>query len=114
MDTHLREEILNLHAHICEGLADPNRILILYTLDENARNVTELAAALGMPQPTVSRHLKVLRDRGMVIAERKGQSVIYSLADHRVIEALDLLRAVLADSLHSRAELARSVNNELI
>lgn len=114
MDNHLREEILTLHAHICEGLADPNRIMILYTLDEKARNVTELAAALGMPQPTVSRHLKVLRDRGLVVAERQAQSVLYSLADARVITALDLLRAVLADSLHSRAALARSVSEELI
>jgi ArsR family transcriptional regulator len=114
MDNRLREEILTLHAHICEGLADPNRIMILYTLDEKARNVTELAAALSMPQPTVSRHLKVLRDRGLVIAERQAQSVLYSLADHRVIQALDLLRAVLADSLHSHAELARSVGKQLI
>jgi DNA-binding transcriptional ArsR family regulator len=114
MDNHLREEILTLHAHICEGLADPNRIMILYTLAENARNVTELAAALGMAQPTVSRHLKVLRERGLVIAERQAQSVLYSLADRRVIQALDLLRAVLADSLHSRAELARSVRNETL
>lgn len=113
MDTKLREEILKLHAHICEGLADPNRILILYTLDEKPHNVTELADALAMAQPTVSRHLKILRDRGMVIPERKAQIVVYSLADHRVIQALDLLRAVLADSLHSRGILARSVSKEL-
>lgn len=112
MDNHLREEILILHANICEGLADPNRILILYALDEKARNVSELVVALGLPQPTVSRHLKVLRNRGMVIAERQAQAVIYTLADHRVIEALDVLRTFLAASLHGQAELARSMNSE--
>jgi DNA-binding transcriptional ArsR family regulator len=113
MDSHLREEILTLHAYVCEGVADPNRIIILYTLDEKPRNVTELATALGMPQPTVSRHLKVLRERGLVVAERQAQAVQYSLADRRVIEALDLMRAVLADRLHSSAKLAASVGMEL-
>jgi len=112
MDIHLREEIFGLHANICEGLADPNRILILYTLDEKPRNVSELAALLGLAQPTVSRHLKVLRNRRMVTAERQAQAVIYSLADHRIIEALDMLRTFLAASLHNQAELARSMNSE--
>ncbi len=113
MDNRLREEILILHANICEGLADHTRILILYTLDEKPRNVTELAATLGIPQPTISRHLKTLRDRGMVVTERRAQAVVYSLTDRRVIEALDILREVLADRLHSRGELARSVIGEL-
>ncbi len=66
MDTNLRAEIDRLHAQVCSGLADPNRILILYTLSENAYNVSDLANTIELPQSTVSRHLKVLRDRGMV------------------------------------------------
>lgn len=109
MDTNLRAEIDRLHAQVCNGLADPNRILILYTVSENAYNVSELAKKVELPQSTVSRHLKILRDRGMVTAQRHGQSVFYSLADTRIIEALDLLRAMLASSLESQGELARSV-----
>jgi DNA-binding transcriptional ArsR family regulator len=45
----------------------------------------------------------------MVVAEREGQSVIYSLADPRIIQALDLLRAFMADSLESQIALARTV-----
>ncbi len=41
----------------------------------------------------------------MVNAERKGQSVYYSLADERIIQALDILRAVLADALENQAAL---------
>jgi ArsR family transcriptional regulator len=114
MDTKLREEVLRMHAHICEGLADPNRILILYVLNEKPHNVTELASVLGVAQPTISRHLKILRDRGLVSPERRAQAVTYSLTDRRVIQALDLLRAVLADSLHTRGELARSASEELV
>ncbi len=110
MDNKLREEVNNLHAQVCGGLADPNRILILYTLAERPHSVSELSEALGLPQPTTSRHLKTLRERGMVAAEREGQSVIYSLADHRIIQALDLLRAFLADSLGSQVALAQTAS----
>ena len=102
----LEHEVHLLHSRMCEGLADPTRILILYALAEAPHNVGELAEALHAPQPTVSRHLKVLRERGMVNAERLGPAVRYSLADLRLIEALDLLRAVLASQLRSQAALA--------
>jgi ArsR family transcriptional regulator len=109
MDTNLRAEIDRLHAQVCNGLADPNRIFILYTLVDHAYNVSDLAKAIELPQSTVSRHLKILRDRGMVTAQREGQSVYYSLTDDRIIQALDLLRAMLASTLESQGELARSV-----
>lgn len=109
----LRDEINILHAQVCSGLADPNRILILYTLAEKPHNVSDMASQLEIPQPTVSRHLKILRERSMVNAEREGQSVIYSLADERIITALDLLRAMLADSLESQVDLARSASESL-
>ena len=62
----LEQEIDLLHAHICEGLGDPKRVLILYLLADGPCNVSELTEALGVSQPTVSHHLKVLRDRGLV------------------------------------------------
>ncbi len=108
MNKELREEINRLHAGVCSALADPNRILLLYKLAEHPMNVSELSKAVDLPQPTVSRNLKVLRDQGMVISERDGQSVFYSLNDRRVIKALDLLRAVLADELETQSALART------
>jgi ArsR family transcriptional regulator len=60
----------------------------------------------------VSRHLKVLRERGMVQANRTGASVEYSLADKRLIEALDLLRSMLRDHLSHRAQLVGALIEE--
>jgi DNA-binding transcriptional ArsR family regulator len=105
MNKTLESEITQLHAEICAGLADPNRIMILYTLSQNPRNVTELCNELEMPQPLISRHLKVLRERGMVTTERRGTVIVYTLSDRRLIEALDLLRAVMHDNISKRAEL---------
>jgi ArsR family transcriptional regulator len=109
MNSNLESEVTQLHAEICAGLADPNRILILYELSQSPRNVTELSTNLTMPQPLVSRHLKVLRERGMVMSKRQGTVVQYTLADDRLIQALDLLRAVMRDGLAKRAELIEAL-----
>lgn len=106
----LTEEITALHAGICSALADPKRILILYALNEKPSNVSDLAVALGISQPAASRHLNVLRERGIVTSRREGRSVVNSLADQRIIQALDLLRDVLASNLQSQAALAESIS----
>jgi DNA-binding transcriptional ArsR family regulator len=108
----LTQEITQLHAGICSALADPSRILILYALNENPKNVGDLARELAISQPTTSRHLNLLRERGIVSAQREGQSVIYSLNDVRIIQALDLLRAVLASKLTSQAALIENIPNK--
>lgn len=105
MNSDLENEVLQLHAEICAGLADPSRIMILYELSSGLRNVSELSTNLDMAQPMTSRHLKVLRERGMVKAERQGTMIQYSLADRRLVEALDLLRAALRDILAHRVQL---------
>ena len=109
MNKTLELEVNQLHAEICGGLADPNRIMILYTLSQRPRNVTELCNELNMPQPLVSRHLKVLRERGMVTSRRQGTIITYILSDDRLIQALDLLRAVMRDGLTKRAELIEAM-----
>ena len=105
----LSQEVNQMHAAICSGLADPTRILLLYALAEGPHNVSELAEIVGITQPTASRHLKLLRERGMVLANRQGPSIEYSLSDMRLIEALDLLRAVLRDRINYRASLIEGV-----
>ena len=108
----LVQEVTRLHADICSALADPRRILILYALAEQPRNVSDLAHEVGISQPTASRHLNILRERGMVSSQREGQSVIYHLRDIRTIQALDLLRGVLGETLKSRGQLAQAVLDE--
>ena len=104
----LEQEIGLLHTHICEGLGDPKRVLLLYLLADQPRSVKELTEALGVSQPTVSHHLKLLRDRCLVNAERAGTSVYYSLADRRIIDALNLMREMLSDILTHRASLMQA------
>jgi DNA-binding transcriptional ArsR family regulator len=107
----LAQEISALEADFCFALADPTRLLILYSLAEGPHNVTEIASELELIQPTTSRHLKVLRDRGLVYAVRQGTTITYHLADHRLIDALDLLRTVMRDRLTHRAGLMEEIKD---
>lgn len=103
MEERLEKEIEQLHTGVCSALADTTRIRILYLLSQGPLNVTDLSDHLDLPQPTTSRHLRILRDRDLVTTERDGTSVIYELADGRMIEALDLLREIIRDVHESRA-----------
>ncbi len=101
----LAQEISELEADFCFALSDPTRLLILYALAEGPHNVTELANELEVIQPTASRHLKILRERGLVYTVRQGTTITYHLADARLIQALDLLRTVMRDRFAHRAGL---------
>jgi len=105
----LAQEVSQLEADLCFALADSNRILILYALAEQSHNVNEISSALNTTQPTTSRHLKILRERGLVHTERQGTTINYYLTDRRLIEALDLLRSVLRDRLAHRASLMEEI-----
>jgi ArsR family transcriptional regulator len=109
MSPQLLHEIDELHAQLCEGMADPKRIAILYALREGATTVHQLAEMLGLPQASVSRHLRIMRERRLVLARRDGMSVYYSVANEKVLEALDLLRQVLNDDLNRSARLAQAI-----
>jgi len=99
------KELRLLHSKICKSLGDPLRIQILYTLNEEPRNVSYLSERLTIPQPTISRHLAILRQSSMVIAEREGQTVTYHLSDKRIIGVLDAMRRILRDSLERQTNL---------
>ena len=116
MERATRDEIFRLHAQICGALADPNRLFILVELRHRARTVGELARAIGASQPLTSRHLGILREKGIVRAEREGSFVRYSLTDRRVLAAIDLLLDVLAAQLRrqgARGDAARRLRPAL-
>ncbi|HVU14089.1 MAG TPA: metalloregulator ArsR/SmtB family transcription factor [Phototrophicaceae bacterium] len=110
MDAELIKELTLLHEQVCDALGSPIRLMIFYALNEGARNVTDLAAELDLPQPTVSRHLRVLRERGLVSATREGPAVYYALTDDRVMQALDLMRSVLRDRVRRQAQITEKLN----
>jgi ArsR family transcriptional regulator len=80
-------------AALFKALADPHRLTIVATLAraEDEVCVCDFTSALPLNQPTVSHHLKILRDAGLVVGERRGTWVYYRLA-HDAGERLDRAR----------------------
>lgn len=66
---------------VMKALSDPNRVKILKLLQHRSLCVCELQYALGIAQPTVSSHLRVLEDAGLVSYQKSGLWVDYCLAD---------------------------------
>lgn len=104
-EKNLHQEISAMHADLCSAVADPNRILIIYQLADSPRNVGQIASSLNLSPSTTSRHLKILKERHIVSAQRRGHNVLYRLIAPDIIEALDIFRAVLSDQLAHRASL---------
>jgi ArsR family transcriptional regulator, arsenate/arsenite/antimonite-responsive transcriptional repressor len=66
---------------VMKALSDPNRVKIIKMLQQRFLCVCEMKAALNIAQPTVSKHLKLLEDAGLVAYEKDGLWVNYRLAD---------------------------------
>lgn len=65
---------------VMKALSDPNRVRVIKLLEDRALCVCEIQKVLGMAQPTVSSHMKILEDAGLVNKERQGTWMIYSQA----------------------------------
>lgn len=84
-----------LIARNLRALADPTRIQILRLIVDTPggrRPVTELATELGLTQPTVSHHLRMMSDEGIVEREQDGRLAWYSVAPSRVTEVFESIR----------------------
>jgi DNA-binding transcriptional ArsR family regulator len=90
-------EVLDTAGDLLRALAAPVRIAIVLQLRESQRCVNELVDALGVPQPLVSQHLRILKAAGVVAGERSGREVFYRLVDHH-------LAHIVADAVTHAAE----------
>lgn len=66
---------------VTKALSDPNRVKVLKMLQHKVMCVCEIKTALGIAQPTASKHLKILEEAGLVDSRREGQWVNYYPAD---------------------------------
>ena len=99
--------IYQLHADLCKTLSNPIRLEILSLLRDRERSVNELATLTQVHQATVSQHLAVLRQRGVVSARKEGANIFYNIANKKIIEACDIIREVLFEQMAEIEKVAR-------
>lgn len=78
-------------ARILKAIAHPTRLQIIYLIREKRPCVRAMEQALGLAQPNISQHLSLLRNIGIVEAEREGNQVCYRIKDPTVLKLLDVL-----------------------
>lgn len=91
MDIEARPELIEKLVERLSAMADENRVRLLLRLRRGPCNVSGLTAALGISQASVSKHLGVLRQVGLVDVTRVGAQAIYRIGDESVF---DLCRLV--------------------
>ena len=89
-------------AKIFNALSDPTRLEILEFLRDQEKCVCEIIPRLGLVQPLVSRHLKLLRETGLVKGRKDGNRRLYSVTDTRIFDVTDALTAELVETLSKR------------
>ena len=75
-----REKMYEERAEILKALGHPSRLMMVDELSRGERCVCELTELVGADMSTVSRHLSVLREAGLVDSEKRGLKVFYRLA----------------------------------
>lgn len=101
--------IFERQAQICKALADPKRIMVIHALRGGEKTVSDLTGELGLAQANLSQHLAVMRDKGLLLAQRRGNNVYYSLSSSKIIEACDMVRQVLVEQLELGRKLAHGM-----
>ena len=105
-----KQRLFELHADLCGTMANANRLAILESLHAGEKSVSDIAEAVGTTITTVSQHLRLLRDKNVVVTRKEGQTVFYRLRDPRMIEACHLIRSILMDSMKEHGEFAQDAS----
>jgi DNA-binding transcriptional ArsR family regulator len=105
-------ELQMFKAQFFRALAHPARIRMLEILVRGGRTVQELQEALALDQPIVSQQLAVLRNQGIVSAQKEGSSVRYALRDPLVGALLDVALRIFNNCLGSSTGLLRELRRE--
>lgn len=91
------DKVLDFKANILKTIADSNRLKILEILREGENCQCEIIPLIGQSQPTVSRHLKLLEDAGLIKSRKDGTRVFYTVTDPHIFNLLDAIDSEMID-----------------
>jgi DNA-binding transcriptional ArsR family regulator len=106
------ERLRQFKAEFFKALGHPLRIRILELLRGGPLSVTQIQEATGAPGSSVSQQLAVLRGRNILVTERRGTTIIYSVADEELFLLLDVARRIFNARLADTIDLLRLVEDE--
>lgn len=94
-----------VQADFMKALAHPTRLQILELLRPGERCVCEIFPALNLEQPSISRHLAILKKEGLLRSRKDGLKVIYRASDTRIYEIIDICSETIRQIWREKAEI---------
>lgn len=102
----LNQKRLQARARVIKAMAHPTRLFIIEELERGERCVCELQALIGADMSTVSKHLSILRNAGIIQDERRGVQIFYSLRVPCILNFFGCVEAVIKSNHKASLEIA--------
>ncbi len=96
--------MFEIQAEFCKAMGNSVRLQLLHILREHPLTVSEICQETNLPQVTVSRHLSILRNVGVVDSRRLGNAKVYQITDDKIAEVCDLVRSILVEQIHKSSQ----------
>ena len=94
-----------MQASVCAALGNSKRIQIIDLLQEGERPAGDLAREMRITKASLSQHLNVMKNKGIVRSRRDGVLIYYRIANPKIISACQLMREVLMEQLEDMSRL---------
>ena len=104
-----RKVLLNARANVLKAMAHPTRLFIIEELEKDERCVCDLTDQIGADVSTVSKHLSVLKQAGIVVDDKRGNQVFYKLRVPCILNFFGCVESVLESNARDKASLLEVV-----
>ncbi len=102
-----RVTVFDMQAELCSAMGHAVRLQIVHLLRDEPKRVSDIAEELQISQATISRHLAVLRNVGILSTQRQGTDIIYQIVNPKITDICESMRAVLAERESQRSEILK-------
>jgi DNA-binding transcriptional ArsR family regulator len=99
----MERSIFDIQAEFCKAMGNATRLQIMHILRERPMTVSEIMQETNQNQSTASRQLSILRSVGVVTGNRRGNEMVYQLANEKISEVCDLVRTVLIEQTQKQS-----------
>jgi len=106
----LEKDLYRRHADFCKVISHPTRLQIIDILNDGEMSVTDLAKRLQVTVGNLSQHLNLMKQRRVLDSHKQGNSVIYRLANPKMIKACCLIREILFEQMQQDTSLLKQMD----
>ncbi|WP_335965494.1 metalloregulator ArsR/SmtB family transcription factor [Galbibacter sp. PAP.153] len=102
--------LFKLHAELCNSMGHPIRLETVHHLKEAELSFSEIAELIGVGKSTLSRHLSIMMNNGVLIQRKEGVNVYYKISSNKITTACALMREILIERLKSNIDIISNVD----